>query len=576
MTQPAVTKTPVKSPLPAGARTAEVAFLLLLPIAAFFAIHFETVNQTGMLDPYIYTGYVHNFDDLIARYGIRYYVVRFGFILPAQAMVGLFGPIAGYLVLRYLMALTFGLPLYAVCKRYTSGPVAVCIYTVAMTSPYIARMLLWDHPDATGGPFLSAAICLLLLSQGRAAGFSLLAGLCLGMAGNSNIFTLAIFGVFLAVYAGLWLVHRRPVRQLVQRVGIAAGGALAVCAAGCFYYHHRTGYWDIFTLTLYFSVGLSRGGMARWHLPGFAWTLTFIQVFIPVWISICCVACLSFWRRSFPLAVMGCYGIAVTAFYYVHQFLLGADTLQLFYYFSYAAPAIFLMLAVVLQRLWVSAPLRPVWFVSCAVASTSVVWMTVSFASPHAIAVVRQNRAAVFLTVASAALAIWLSILLRKKAGTVGVLATVVMFGLTLDAGCIFYAVAVHLRRDPTHMEMDLYQATMQLARRMPKMRDSGVMMFWYKSAAQNISSIQCAYLWTYSRVSPPGDDPGMPTLTPEAMAQLKETQSVVLLAETAGEIRTGLDSLTSRGVRHREIRSDILAAGDYKVYWTLVDLRSQ
>jgi hypothetical protein len=49
-----------------------------------------------------------------------------------------------------------------------------------------------------------------------------------------------------------------------------------------------------------------------------------------------------------------------------------------------------------------------------------------------------------------------------------------------------------------------------------------------------------------------------------------------VLLAETPGEIRTGLDSLTSRGIHYRETQSDILAAGDFKVYWSLVDLRSQ
>jgi hypothetical protein len=35
----------------------------------------------------------------------------------------------------------------------------------------------------------------------------------------------------------------------------------------------------------------------------------------------------------------------VPAFCYVHQFLLMADTLQLNYYFTYAIPSIFLLLA---------------------------------------------------------------------------------------------------------------------------------------------------------------------------------------------------------------------------------------
>src|SRR3954462_12286991 len=117
----------------------EVLFLLLLPVVAFLLLHFDAVRQNRMLDPYVYTGYIYNFADLQQRFGITYYGVRFGLILPARICAALFGEATGYFVLRYLLALVFGIPLYAVCKRYLSPATATATYVVAVSSPYFAR-----------------------------------------------------------------------------------------------------------------------------------------------------------------------------------------------------------------------------------------------------------------------------------------------------------------------------------------------------------------------------------------------------------------------------------------------------
>src|SRR3954462_9878346 len=76
----------------------EVLFLLLLPVVAFLLLHFGAINQNGTLDPYIYTGYAHNFTDLHQRFGITYHGVRFGLLLPTRICTALFGNVAGYLV----------------------------------------------------------------------------------------------------------------------------------------------------------------------------------------------------------------------------------------------------------------------------------------------------------------------------------------------------------------------------------------------------------------------------------------------------------------------------------------------
>src|SRR5438874_1372200 len=61
----------------------EVSALLLLPLLAFWVMRFVPINQEQFIDPYVYTGYIHNFRDLIARFDVTYYSVRFGLILPA-------------------------------------------------------------------------------------------------------------------------------------------------------------------------------------------------------------------------------------------------------------------------------------------------------------------------------------------------------------------------------------------------------------------------------------------------------------------------------------------------------------
>lgn len=558
---------------PGAAMTTEAAFLLLLPILSFFCVNFQPVLQNGTLDPFFYTSYVHNFHDLWLRYGVTYYGVRFGFILPARLCTTLFGPIAGYFALRYVLALVFAAPLYAVCKRYLSLPVAVFVYATAVSTPYLAHTLLWDQPDATGCPFLSAAICLFLLGRGRATLASSIAGICLGIAGNSNVFTLGIFGIFLAIYGVLWRLFRGDWSLLLRRVLVAAAGALAVTAAGSLYYWRATGVWNIFSVTIGVASSLSHGGMRQWRTGGWAWTLGSYQVYVPVWLSLCCAPALAAGKRSFRVAVAGGFGIAVTLFYYVHQFLLGADTLQLFYYFSYAAGAIYFMMAIVYQRLWTAARLGAAGFVCVACAATILPWLLLSFGwDPLA-----PKSLAVFASLAACAMAVWAALLYARHIRTRPVLAraAVVLFGLGYSAGFATYGSTVHRRADPSHLEVDVYRVALQFIREMPKYQDSGPVLFWYNNRAGNlINSVQSTYLWGYSRLNGvAAGDPGMPALNAGQIGRLKQARCLALLGESQQELTQGIASLSSHGVAWRRAKPRVIASGGYTLYWELVEL---
>ena len=204
---------------------AETLGLLAAPAVAFWLIHFVPIAQNSSIDPYIYTGYIHNFVDLFDRYGTKYYGVRFGLILPAQLTATLFGPIAGYFVLRYLLVLIAGVPFYLLVKQRYGLLVAWTTFFLWLTSPFLARTVLWDHPDASGVMFLFAAICLFSIEhQRRRHLLDAGAGICAGMAIHSNIFALAPLSIYVASYTvGFVMVGSRHHRDSSATAGHCRG-----------------------------------------------------------------------------------------------------------------------------------------------------------------------------------------------------------------------------------------------------------------------------------------------------------------------------------------------------------------
>jgi Dolichyl-phosphate-mannose-protein mannosyltransferase len=588
-------------PSPGSGKFAEAVFLLLVPLLAFLALHFEPVEQNHMLDPYLYTGYIHNFQDLMARYGVTYYGVRFGLLFPARLSTALFGNQGGYLALRYALALVFGVPLYRVAKQYLGMPVAMAVYSIALSSPFLARALLWDHPDATGVPFLMASICLLLEDPDHGRWRPLLAGCCLGLAGNSNIFTVAIFGIFVAVLAGLWIVTKRPWRRLFRMMGLAAAASWMVCAAGALYYWRATGYLNIFEVTFEMATLLSRGGFATWREHGAGWTLAFYHVYLPVWLAICCLVLYGgAGRRHMAAAAMCWYGAAVTAFYFVHQFVLQADTLQLFYYFSYAAPAVFLMLALLYRRLWELAGVPDRVFVILAVAPAILPWVLISFGwnpllrplspgalvsasagtLPHPI-LLRQG----LVVFAAAALLVTASFAVlrsrpRRQTPRAMVLATVILLGFGVDASLGYYSGVVRRWGAQDTSERDVYRVALQLIDAVPRYRSGDGILFWYDGRRSSpANSVQSMYLWGPSRLqSMDADSPGLPYLDAAELAKLRSpgVRYLGLLCESPAQMAQATDALRNAGLPYREAARRELTSGSYRLYWALLDLRAR
>ncbi|MGA3017206.1 MAG: carbohydrate binding domain-containing protein [Bryobacteraceae bacterium] len=505
---------------------------------------------------------------------MTYYGVRFGLILPARLLTAIFGPEIGYFVLRYLLSLVFGVPLYAVCKRYLSTAVAVVVYAIAVGTPYFARALLWDHPDASGVPFLTAGICLFLLDRPRSSLRSFLAGCCAAMAVHSNVFTLALFGIFVLTYSGCCLLDGQGRIGVLRQIVLAAFGAVLVTFAGALYYGFTVGHFDIFSVTISTVVSLSRGGLLVWRVPGAAWTLIQYHVFIPVWLAVCGLIIVGFRRPPFFASVVMCYGLGITAFYYVHQFLLDGDTLQLYYYFSYAAPAVFLMLALLFQYFYDRAAKPPAVFVGVVLVVVFIPLLALSYGAAY-------TRFVHFELFAVPAFAVWVLIAMMRLAGgkafrrVLGVVG-IVLIAASFDLGFAGYGYMIQNRAAADTAEVDVYRVALQFIKAMPEFSgDAGDLLFLYDNRHQSLDSIQSTYLWGYSSVKyDRGAGPGHPSLEPAEVARLKQTALYVgLIGESADEVEFEAQDLRSHNIPFRQLDQRTISSGSYKIYWRLLEV---
>jgi hypothetical protein len=548
----------------------EAALLFLAPILAFWSMNFVYFNQNHMLDPYVYTGYIHNFKDLFDRYGLTYYSVRFGLILPGRALVAIFGAEDGYLVLRYLLTLVAGIPLYAVVKRYFGLPLAAVTYTVLVTSPYFARTVLWDYPNATGMPFLCAAMCLVLLECRRLWLWDSVAGGCAAMALNSNFFIVAPLGVFLFLYTLLWLIWRRGVARIARRAVCFLAGLIIITGLGVFHYWITIGTWNIFSPTINIALWLAQGGMKVWRHSGFGWLGKLYEVFTPAILSVFALLCWRWRRPAFHEASIWLSASGIGWFFYLHQFVLQADTLELFYYFSYALPAVFLLLAMTMNGVVERLSLPGRWLAAASLAAGAITpWILYSYGYLTAAA---DNLRTFIALVTVAAVILPLATHWRCSArlglAVTASLALGLMFAASFST--LVYTSTIRSHRQPDYQEEDVYRAALQFMQAIPTWQvRPGQLRFWYSNVpvANPMWSIQSTYLWGYSKLQ--GDDIGLPHLGEAQLKLLRmsELKWLVMMSEKEEQLQLGLDALTREHITYRPVSRQTIVSGSYRLF---------
>jgi hypothetical protein len=280
---------------------------------------------------------------------------------------------------------------------------------------------------------------------------------------------------------------------------------------------------------------------------------------------------------SFTSSVVVGFGLLVTAFYYVEQFLLDSDVLQLFYYFSYFMPAVFLMLAFLWQTLWERTKRGAVVFIGVGLAGLLAQWMLASW-SRRALSNLTVSHWLVLAGVAAVAV----HFATRESRWPVvqrGLpwIALVLLTG-SVTAGLTVYRSALRTDTASNNLEMDVYRVALQFVRAVPKVADHpGAILFWYNNRdGSSINSVQSTYLWGYSKLNRnPPEDPGLPYLTESQLQTLRhpELQYLSLLCESEEELSQGLAALTRKSVAFKTADSRVLASGGYRIYYQLIEL---
>lgn len=325
--------------------------LILLPVAIWAALRLPAMHTMEFTDAHFYFAYAQNFTELVERYGMQYYAVRFGSIFPEWLFSQVFGPIGGFLMLREVLSACVCLALY----RFFSlrfGRRAGWIGALAwMLNPGVLTMMLSPYVSSTAVPMAFLGLLLLFPDgEGPEMGWrmrsgalrALVAGGLFAMAASANLF--AGFIIFFGGFA--WAIlswRRRVIYQLLEMVFVMAGGAVVLGVAAFAYWRLFDMPW-ILNPTMETILSLNAGGAQQWARPMQQWMVDSPHNFAPIILIVLGGALWIRLRTRTLLAGLVFLG-GMTGLYWFLELFRGGYSLSFGIYLAFLLPPFCLLLA---------------------------------------------------------------------------------------------------------------------------------------------------------------------------------------------------------------------------------------
>ena len=270
----------------------EILFVAVIPLAAIVAFKISPVGQTGLVDPWLYTGLARNLEAWWLD-GPTYYAVRFSVVLPMRWSVDLFGDVGGYLVLHYLAYLLLAGSLYATVRRLFDRSVAIVTVLFLVCNPLAAGFLTWDYVNFLAISYFMASIAFWTIGAGRTPLWRFLAGFLAAAAIVAHLYVGIGLGVF---YFSEVLAAARLDRTELFRVTLGAAHATAgfvLClVSGWLGYVAILGWFspmDLLSPTI--TITLAIPNIAHnWSKPFFDWATSYYNVYLPIILAISALA----------------------------------------------------------------------------------------------------------------------------------------------------------------------------------------------------------------------------------------------------------------------------------------------
>jgi hypothetical protein len=202
---------------------------------------------------------------------------------------------AGYVVLRYLLAVASGAALYLGMRRFAGAAVAVATVLLLYLDPFFSRMLLWDYAGFMAISAGMIGFALWWWSDGRSPAWTAPAGAALAIA----VFAYALVGTLILVLGAVevlaaWRLGRAAVARLLARAGVSAAAAVAVFVLGYLGYAIILGWFDpndLLRPTIDF-LRSNQQNASPYQRPASQWLLHEVRIWPPVVVSVGLVAVL--------------------------------------------------------------------------------------------------------------------------------------------------------------------------------------------------------------------------------------------------------------------------------------------
>ena len=223
-----------------------------LPLLVFFGLRPDSFGLIpNSLDPFFYTGYAINFDDVMREIGDRYYFVsRWSSYYPAYLLTKVFGAVDGRLIWRLMLCVAILLSIWHLGRRWKwTIQMEMLVGLVVITMPMFARAFLTDYIEYT---IVAYGIVLVIqcLEPRHSRVRSLFIGLMCGAIAVANPVAATIC---FAPVLGYFALSPKRGRGRIGEAAILALGAVGVVIFGLLLFRLRYGIPNVYRPSIEFA-----------------------------------------------------------------------------------------------------------------------------------------------------------------------------------------------------------------------------------------------------------------------------------------------------------------------------------
>ena len=531
-------------------RTAEAAFVALLPIVAVWLFNVSIIDQESYVDPEFYTGYGQSFERMWQVFGLTYYAARFPVMFlntTTQQLVPGFG---GYAVAHYLSFLVAAIPLYLLARRHFGLTVAAASYAFLVLNPLFPRVISWDLTTSLSIPAGLSGIALWLLAR-RPWGIGVFgAGFMFAVALNSHIFTGTAIGVFLATEFLFSLCRRRGILAFIVKTLTATAGAVTCVLLGLWFYQATVGSvtaTELWEVTAH-AMRDGRQYAETHYVPLADYYARNYEVYVPLVMT---AAAVVLNRRRLLTDTLEAritwFGIAYLCAYAVAVFVLRLNIVQYFWYFGHLTIAVYLNVPVVLRQFAERAGSQAILWCT---GTLAVISLTVASAFPsvHQISVKAAGNGPVgFAVLALGIFAVALLGLRHRRAVTAGA----VLCAIVVQSSYLSWTHLSVYNRVENASERPVFEIIREYHRLLNRYdKPDTRVRTWYQTSNVRLLSVASSNL--LFTVQNPWSGPGMPHvgLAERRVLIQDRLRYVLLMADDAERVEAGLRALTEARVR--------------------------